>query len=274
MVTGISIIKDNWLTGVGPDAYRYYFMQYRNQVAGSRSWNEVADSAHNYFIDIFSMMGLLTFIGYFTLSSVVFFLSIKAIFKKNITDSSFALSTIWISLFFQTLISPISIPIMLIYFIISGILIGNNFKNYCQLTFDGKFLSTKKNIGLKFISVFLISTLISISIFFNSITKDLKLYSSTKRVDAQEIYNVLLSDPVNSSDFRKFSSIIGRSGNRIMELKILETAVLYNYRDVESWKRIVESPVASDELIRRAYFNWSLLDPNNSKRMPINYYLF
>ena len=269
---GLAIIKRNWLTGVGPDAFRYFYPQARSQPAGSRGWNETADSAHNYFVDIFAMLGLLPALGFVLLTIISFLACMKILVNSSFIEPFFSWSIVWLSLFAHTLISPISIPLALIFFIASGILSSYGFGvdiKWSKINKDKDALLIRP---INMFKIFFISILCSSIILFRPINKDFNVQSALNQGSSRLLYESLLSSPVNSSDFRKIIPIFRKSNQFKVELELLKVATRYNTKDLDSWKQIIANPLASSRDIDEAYQKWIELDPHDSRRKSKEYY--
>lgn len=126
-LAGINMTKENWLNGVGIDAYGDYYQQYRDLTAVIRTGPQrVTNTAHNIFLDVSTGSGLLaglSFLFIFVITCRVIFSMLKT---GNFTSTDVAVAGIFIGFVIFCLISINQIGVGIWGFIFMGYLLGWN----------------------------------------------------------------------------------------------------------------------------------------------------
>jgi O-antigen ligase len=123
---GIKIFLDNPILGVGFDSYRDFYRRYRNPDAlGSLAATDIADSAHNNFIDTAVNGGLALLITYLLIIFYVFRCAIKLIKEMHDFDATkVAVIAAWFAFITQTFVSLPQPGLTLWGWVLSGLVIA------------------------------------------------------------------------------------------------------------------------------------------------------
>lgn len=126
-LAGINMTKENWLNGVGIDAYGDYYQQYRDLAAVIRTGPQrVTNTAHNIFLDISSGLGLLAGLSFLFIFVITFRVIFKMLKTGNFTSTDVAIAGIFIGFVIFCLISINQIGVGIWGFIFMGYLQGWN----------------------------------------------------------------------------------------------------------------------------------------------------
>ena len=124
---GWNMFKSNIFFGVGIDQYSTNYREFRDLDAALRLGpRAIAGNSHNYFLELLATGGVFLFLAYcvFLLNILI---SIKNGYKKFMGPESlvfFTLASCWLGFQVHTLVSPESVPIQTIGWVLSGALIA------------------------------------------------------------------------------------------------------------------------------------------------------
>jgi hypothetical protein len=126
-LAGINMTKENWLNGVGIDAYGDYYQQYRNLAAVVRTGPQrVTNTAHNIFLDVSTGSGLLAGLSFLFIFVITFRVIFSMLKTGNFTSTDVAVAGIFIGFVIFCLISINQIGVGIWGFIFMGYLQGWN----------------------------------------------------------------------------------------------------------------------------------------------------
>jgi O-antigen ligase len=244
---GVSMVKENFLTGVGLDSYGDNYRQFRDATAGQRRGLDIyADSAHNLLIDLAATGGLLLLISYlFTNVLVVISISrtIKASNKLKI--ESWALPIVWITFQIQTLIS-INVSSLAIWgWIAAGLLLSQNRETISNLQAkeNGRGRVAKSKSKNEFLTATL--AIIFVLSVFPLIRSDLRLGSAVNSTNSSDLINTVTSWPRSCYLMAKAEEAYSEAGGNDLALQISIKSVENNPRCFDSWRHISENPLSS-----------------------------
>ena len=255
----VSMFKSNPIYGVGPDSYGDFYGAHRTSISYSRNYLERADSAHNYILDIFSMYGLISGLA-FLLLNILVITKIFRLTKGSLDYFNLSVYVAWISIFLQSLISPISIPLMLYFFIFSAFILNFN----SEAILDSKAKKDKvfkinRNVSLFLVLSFIVSTLL----VGPTLRKDSQLLKALNSGDTVILQRSLEMSPLSTSDFQVATKNLRANGLYDLELQIAVAALKFNPRDLVNLSTIILNPKADPLQRTQALLSYLELDPFN-----------
>jgi O-antigen ligase len=205
---GLKMILDNPIFGVGFDGYRDWYRRSRAQGATSRlAGNDIADSAHSYFIDIAASGGLPLAISYLCIVMYVIFCSIKIIRQmKEFNGPVVAVVSAWYAFTTQTVFSIVQPGLTIWGWILSGLVIAI-YKNPKLLNSVQPQKNNLYSTNLKMLIFFTIGFLISVQPFIAS-----SMYR--KAVETQD-YNLLIEA---AKKFPQEANMLAAAGGALIGL--------------------------------------------------------
>jgi O-antigen ligase len=242
--------------GVGLDSFGDYSLMYRDRAI----INEYTDSAHNYLLDFAAVGGYPLSILYFLIVCLSFFSFFK-IFKNSREFNS------WVTALFasflvyqaQSLISPISIPLILWGIVISGSVIGLAINTELDKNILN-FKAQKKFHLLSATSVILVSSLL-----FPYFNTDRLQLNAMNRGDGDLAIKVSKMFPESVARYSTLSRALLDSGLPAPALELGRSAVEFNPNSAALWALILINPVAPIEERKSAKAKLLLLDPLNKE---------
>jgi O-antigen ligase len=258
--SALSTANANPVFGVGIDSFGDYSLLYREKpVIG-----EYTDSAHNYVLD-FSVVGgyplALVYVLMILLSVYSFFKSQKNIRQFN--PRSAALFSLFIVFQAQSLISPISIPILLWGIVVCGSIIGlaNNHMSKDDL------VNKKTQTRLNFLS--LVSFFLSLVVLFPYFNSDRLQLLAMNRGDGDLAIKVAKMYPESVVRYSTLTRALLDSGLNVPALDLARSAIEFNPNSPSLWALLLINPSAPVEERRAAKAKLLILDPLNEE--VINY---
>lgn len=246
--------------GVGLDSFGDYSLMYRDRAV----INEYTDSAHNYFLDFAAVGGYPLSTLYFLLVCLSFFSFFKIF--KNSTEFNSRVTALFASFMVyqaQSLISPISIPLILWGIVISGSIIGMAL----NAELDKNTLNFKAQ---KKFHLFSTTTIILVSsLLFPYFNTDRLQLNAMNRGDGDLAIKVSKMFPESVIRYSTLSRALLDSGLPAPALELARSAVEFNPNSAALWALILINPVAPIEDRKSAKAKLLLLDPLNKE--VINY---
>ena len=256
--SAVKMGNDNWLHGVGIDGFGDYYLAYRDSVAASRSNAEYVDTAHNYFLDFFTNMGVGGLVLYISLILLTLVGFIKLLRKSTFDIYIVAIFIFWIGIQIQSLISPTFLVFLMYNFAFAGFVL-NNTKNQ-ELKNDVKpfFKSNANKISV------VLGLVLAISILLPFIEKDRSLLIAQRGDNLESVLTAAGSFPKSIVTYNRIMQALANAGppNQII-LEVAREAVLFNPRTLPGQFTIMTSEYSSNEEKQFAYRVLVDLDPNN-----------
>jgi O-antigen ligase len=242
----------NPIHGIGLDSFGDYYLIYRQKAI----INEYTDSAHNYILDFSAAGGYPLALIYILMSVLIltsFFVLQKHFGKFDPTIA--ALFSIFIVFQAQSLISPISIPILIWGMIIGGSIIG---LASTEIKIDYAVSRKVKNkLNLFSLSALLLSLVILFP-YFNS--DRLQLIAMNKG-DGDLAIKVAKMYPESVVRYSTLTRAIFDSGLTSPALDLARSAIEFNPNSPALWVLILINPNAPVEERRIAKAKLLILDP-------------
>jgi O-antigen ligase len=283
---GLRMIADRPLIGFGWDSFGTWYFRYRDAKAVAAGPGIFTDSPHNLFIEIGASSGLLVM----TLYTLLLLMVLKSLFaqlffsKGEDLDRRFLvpLSMVWMGMFLQSLVNPVSLPLTVWHFLSGAFLLGAQ-RDYSKVRFlkQDRFLnSTRSNqeIGLKalrrlhsglsvniqrlVIVLFVISSYFAGNSAFLAYRSDANVYKAVARGDGQALLVAVLekdSDP----ELMKFAvRIFNDNSLKQYSLRVLYELTKRNPDDFYAWRLLFDTSATQIDRTR-ALIKMKELDPLN-----------
>lgn len=252
-----SMTKDNWISGVGPDSFGDYYLKYRDVMAANRLNPEIADSAHNYFLDLSANLGIFMLFFYSLMVVLTVIVFIKLYKTTNFNDNLLVLFTIWLGLIIQSLISPLNLTFLTFIFLFSGLAIGN----WNHSSSIGN--SDQKKVKLNWKYPTLGGLLCAFLVLNPIVQRDHKilLANNSKRLDL--LLLALEQYPRSTTSYNKALVILNNQGDEKQSLILARKAAEFNNRSSAAHLFIFQNSLSSDTEKSEALKKLIALDPNN-----------
>jgi len=246
--------------GVGLDSFGDYSLMYRDRAV----INEYTDSAHNYFLDFAAAGGYPLSILYFLLTCLSFYSFFKIF--KNSREFNFrvtALFATFVVYHAQSLISPISIPLILWGIVISGSVIGLAINT----ELDSKILNFKDQKKFHLLSA--TSIILVLFLLFPYFNTDRLQLNAMNRGDGDLAIKVSKMFPESVVRYSTLGRALLDSNLPAPALDMARSAVEFNPNSAALWALILINPAAPIEDRKSAKAKLLILDPLNKE--VINY---
>jgi O-antigen ligase len=254
--SALNTTNANPIFGVGIDSFGDYSLLFREKTV----IGEYTDSAHNYILD-FSVIGgyplALVYILIVSLALYSFFKLQKSIGQFNLTNS--ALFSFFIVFQAQSLISPISIPVLIWGMVISGSIIGLASNNMSKDDLVSK--KTKTRLNLFSLTSFFLS-LVVLFPYFNS--DRLQLLAMNKG-DGDLAIKVARMYPESVVRYSTLTRALLDSGLTVPALDLARSAVEFNPNSPALWVLLLINPSAPIDERIAAKTKLLILDPLNEE---------
>lgn len=261
-ISAINVANSHPFFGVGLDSFGDFYLKYRK----SAVIDEYTDSAHNYFLDYAANAGYI----FMLLNLLLIILTILSFFKLQKSISHFdpfisCLIASYCVFLAQSLISPISIPLILWGYIMSGTLIGlaSNYSNSSSVVDFG--------MNSKFTIISTLVCFIGIVLIYPYANTDRLQLRAMNNGDGDLAVKVAKMYPESVVRYSILSRALLDSGLPIPALDIARSAVKFNPNSPALWALIVINQSAPIEERRKAYGILVSMDPLNEAL--INYKL-
>ena len=258
--SALNTANANPIFGVGIDSFGDYSLLYREKpVIG-----EYTDSAHNYILDLSVIGGYPLALIYILIILLVlfsFFKSQKSIGQFNATST--ALFSFFMVFQAQSLISPISIPILIWGMVISGSIIGLASNDMSKDDLVYKKNKTRLNL------VSLTSFFLSLIVLFPYFNSDRLQLLAMNKGDGDLAIKVAKMYPESVVRYSTLTRALLDSGLSVPALDLARSAVEFNPNSPALWALLLINPSTPVEERRAAKARLLILDPQNEE--VINY---
>jgi O-antigen ligase len=263
--SGIRMMSDHPLLGVGFDSFGDYYFRYRDLIAVTRRGPLIfTNSAHNYFIDYAAEGGLILLALYITIITLTV-LSYVKIFKREefLNFKITALFAIWIGFQAQALISPRHISLLVIGWTASGLIIGYEISMREIVGAKGYKAQSKprqRNVS-KFSGA--IAIMLGAAISLPHFTADMQAKSAIRSLNLEKIYASAFRSPQDPNRMVYIANGLQAQGFDQEAIRILEQVVKIAPDNFDAWKLFSLVKTATTEQKSLATRNMKRLDPNN-----------
>ena len=254
--SALEIANAHPLFGVGLDSFGDYFLKYRKAAV----INEYTDSAHNYFLDYASNAGYIFMLLNILLILLTFFSFIKL--QRKLSRFNGFIASIFCSYIVflaQSLISPISIPLILWGFVISGSIIG-----LASIEMSPSQSVTGNNY-IRFNGFSLFTLLLGVLVVFPYVNADRLQLQAMNNGDGDLAIKTAKMYPESVVRYSVLSRALLESGLAIPALDLARSAVDFNPNSPALWALIVINQSASIDERKSAYETLLKLDPLNEE---------
>lgn len=255
--SAISGAKDNPLFGVGIDSFGDFSSYYKSAKDAS-GINEYTDNAHNYFLNYAVNGGYLLALLYLALTILTIICFFR--FQRNIGKfdiSAASVFSLWVGFQAQSMISPGTIPLLLLGFLLNGTIIGLSVWGLS----DRYIFPTSQTNLFKPFSYFLF--FISILVIYPYFNVDRMQLKSLKTGDGLLAIATAKAYPESSLRYQRIGNTLLESNLLPQSLEVGRSAVEFNPNSISAWGLILANPSATIEERRRAVEEILRIDPFN-----------
>jgi O-antigen ligase len=265
--SALATAKDNPIFGVGLDSFKDYFFLYRDQVAANHSFAEVADNAHNYYLQFAATGGFPLSLMYLVFTSYALYSFIKVIISRGSFDSNLAaIFSAWCVLQAQSIISPNNIVLLIWSFILSGTAIGLHvLRDHENSAPKMKKINTSKSIMS--VSCMVVALLISYPLF----RTDRVLFGGLESKNGDLIIKSTTLYPRSENIFNLVGVELLKSNLLPQSLEVAKRSTQWNPNAVSGWGLIVVNPTATNEERELARLQVLRLDPLNKEARELKF---
>jgi len=277
---GLAMGLDSPIFGRGFDYFGESYFLFRSERAAIRSPGLYTDSAHNYFIDIFAFGGFPLILTTLFPILLVFQSKLKSISSPlNISKQDKGIGTLtrglflaWTGFIFQALLSPFSVALAYLGFLLTGFLYGcfsgvNDSKESSTIGVKRRAITRinakKSGVNRVIIKVFLTPLLISLPILgLQPLIADARFRDGVEQGKGAVIYRIALSQPKNFQLMQYAAEIFIQNQREDLATKIIRKMVEQNPEKIAGWRLLEQvSKTEADKIAIRA--NIRALDPKN-----------
>ncbi len=263
--SGIRMIADHPLLGVGFDSFGDYYFRYRDLIAATRRGPLIStNSAHNYLIDYAAEGGLILLALYLAIITLTV-LSYVKVFKREefLNFKITALFAIWIGFQAQALISPRHISLLVIGWTASGLIIGYEISMRkivgAQVNQTQGKPRQRKESRINGAIAIMLGAAVSLPHF----TADMQVKSAIRSLNLEKIYASAFRSPQDPNRMVYIANNLQAQGFDQEAIRILEQVVKIAPDNFDAWKLFSLVNTATTEQKSLATRNMKRLDPNN-----------
>ena len=250
--------NENVFSGLGFESFGDYYFTYRDSKAGSRIGAEYADSAHNYFLDIYANFGLVALIVYAGLTTLVLSRFIKII-RLNVFDKYIcSIFSVWVALQIQSLVSPTNFLFLILIFAISGFILGD------------QILSSTHGVSNKQLTNSLVGIIIAFALVISPIQREHLVLIANQNASVEQLIKSLEKFPKSTTGYNRTLLLFDENNLLNESLLVAKSALEFNERTYTAYVVIITSPYTSREEKIKAYEKLKSLDPKNPKLAPLS----
>ena len=253
----IAMTLDSPFVGKGLDSFGDYYREFRDLTAFKRfGESQVADSAHNVFLDLFSNGGVPLGLVYILIQVIPALLLTRKILNADELDlKEVILISVWVGFTLQSLVSVNQIGVGMWGWILAGIMYSR--KNAPRASMQSTYsfaMWVKVSVSLLLIPL----------TFFVSITplrSDAQFLSAANSADGLKLKAVALNWPLDSKRILLTSAGFSAAGYDQIALEVSKVGVAHNARSYLLWKQIYDNKKTSVDLRMHAERVLKSLEP-------------
>lgn len=257
----LSMLFENPLTGVGLDAYGDYYRLYRDNAAIARfGESQVADSAHNVYLDIFSYGGFPLGLAYIALNIIPFWIFIRKVRSLKGQEEKrqqVILIALWCGFQIQTLVSVNQIGVTIWIWIILGFMASTNRVN-APATSSIQRMARENSILLRLTLVIFSTTFVFLCSL--PLRSNIEFLSAVNKSDGLAVKNIVEGFPQDSKLIALVAIAFQNSNAQALALDILNTGISHNPDSFILWKLIYDNAQSSVILKNKAFVELKRLD--------------
>ena len=254
--SALNTTNANPIFGVGIDSFGDYSLLFREKTVVG----EFTDSAHNYVLDFSVIGGYPLALFYMLITSLALYSFFKL--QKNIgqfNSISAALFSSFIVFQAQSLISPISIPILIWGMVMSGSIIGLASDSVSK----DKLVNAKTKTRLNLLSI--TSFFLSLVVLFPYFNSDRLQLLAMNKGDGDLAIKVAKMYPESVVRYSVLTRALLDSGLSIPALDLARSAIEFNPNSPALWALLLINPNAPIDERRKAKAKLLILDPLNEE---------
>ena len=268
---GISMLKENLMTGLGLDSYGNYYRQYRDVASVVRRGPEItSNAAHNVMIDFAATGGLPLLLSYLSLVLITLLLFIRALRVNHPNTSSLMLVfALWVGYQTQSMISINQVALAAWGWTLMGLTLGISIKILIDENGIPNRISIHKKVG-KTRAISASTVLVTFSfMIFGTILGVLPLNASAKQKSAIQSGNTdtviaaAYVEPLDPGRMTSIAAVLGNYGYPDEALKIAKKVSTIFPTNFDSWRIISQLEISSKAEKENAIKIMKLLDPLN-----------
>ena len=263
--TANSMIRDNFLFGVGLDSVGDYSLKYRSAKTAN-GIDEYIDNFHNFFLQFAATGGVILAILYLFMLVVTLYCFYKVQRRRGTFDKNLAaLAAAWLSFQLQSFISPAAIPTLIWNFVISGAFIGlaiNNdvegIENYTKIK-NKKIISSTVTSSLFSYGLMVVAFVVTLPLF----NADKLAREADSKKDALLAVKAAKMYPESVVRYNRLGAGLYESKLYDLSLDIGRSAIKFNPDSYLTWILILVNPNATYEERLTAKEKLIEIDPYN-----------
>jgi O-Antigen ligase len=240
----IAMTMDSPFVGKGIDSFGDYYREFRDEAALNRfGESQVADSAHNLFLDFFSNGGVPLGLTYIFIQAIPAFLLTRKILNSEKLDLQEALLiSIWTGFTLQSLVSVNQVGVGIWGWVLAGIL-------YSRVGTQESSLRVRDNLAPR-IKASLLTLFIPLIIFVSitPLRSDAQFLAAANSADGLKLKAVALNWPLDSKRILLTSAGFSAAGYDQIALDVSLVGVAHNARSYLLWKQIYDNKKTSVDL--------------------------
>jgi len=258
----LEMSKERPWGGFGFDTFGTIYRYYRSESAAKYFGSDnVANSAHNAFLDFLVIGGLPLLVSIVVLSLVVARIAWKAIVQtKSFNAVHSGLVACWAATLIQMLVSPIQIGVFVWFWATSGAVLG--YRRDSQ-SIEAKTKAPRRNVlPPKTILLGFISLALSILVVIQPLSRDIHFQRAVESRDANQIAEAALRWPQDPYYLNYASELFLASNLNVESLRLAKRSVLIFPDNFTGWRLISMNPNASASEKVESVARMKALDPN------------
>jgi O-antigen ligase len=276
-LAALSMVRDNFFTGVGPDQFGIWYRFYRHQDALTRvNADVVTDSAHNGYLDIAANMGILALIAYLVLLIYAIISIGRYIALQQELDLNHATL---VALFFgfqaQFLISPNQIGLVVWGWVFLGAIFGYNkgeviVKNQLSKRKNRKNQPSKSSDHFSVTAVVLIGTLTGCIVCGPNLYANMQFRNALIKADALKIIIAANIWPRNEEIVAYSTSLLFSNNLQQQGLKLVSAGLKEFPNAYDLWRQKLQFRYLTESEKKEIQAQLYRLDPLNPEWAPKN----
>jgi O-antigen ligase len=276
-LAAISMVKNNWFTGVGPDQYGTWYRFYRESDSLIRINADVtSDSAHNGYLDFAANLGILALMVYLLILIYALYIIGKFIKSQDRIDYTHAsLVALFVGFQSQFLISPNQIGLVIWGWVFLGLIFGHRKSDIVLEVKSSKNHSDRKSgsgssNSYTTTASLLLGTVIGIMISGPVVYTSMQFRSALVKADALQVIKAANIWPRNDAILNYTTTILLSNNLQEQGFELLESGVEEFPNSYDLWLSMLNYKWITKEERMFVQAQLHRLDPLNPKWQPSN----
>ena len=263
-----NLILENPMFGKGFDSFGDWYFFYRDQLAIERSPSFFTDSTHNLILELGVFGGIPLLLTYLVLQALALRGAIRIVTSAENFQAKILVAT-WIGFNLQSAISPSSLALTTLGFVLTGMVYGAGKTLVNGTSHDGerrplKAHKSRSARGTRFATASLALMITATGLYLSTvpIVKDAKFRDAIEQGDGRKMIEVSRDWPFNYELSRQAALTLKSSGYNDLAIDMVRDLIDTNPNNIQGWRMLFEySTLSSDRL--RALSRMKELDPLN-----------